>query len=127
MKLAVGSLALAGAAGGGLWFVMGSCHIDTEVTKPHEQRDLQAHEIRAMLAGSDFKRMLEAGQQIDKLAPAEKLRVLLTLAKDPDAAVRLFAAKKLKSVDDPLAKETLARLAKDDPDPTVREIAGTPE
>jgi HEAT repeat protein len=126
-KFAIGGLALAAAAGGAVYVALGGCHVDTSVTEPHRERDLAADEVRAMLAGGDFAKKVEAGRQIDKLPPADRLRILLRLADDPDPAVRLLAARKLRAIDDPAAKATLARLATDDPDETVREIAGAKE
>ncbi len=121
-KLSLGGAALAVAAVGA-WVAMGGCATDPTVAKPHEKRDLKAEEIRAMLTTGDFKQKLEAQQQIDKLEPEERMSVLATLSTDADAAVRLIAVKKLKKSDDPRAKDILAKLAKNDPDETVRDLA----
>jgi len=127
MKLRVtfGAMALVLVAGAGAWVAAGGCSTDPTVAQPHLKRDLKAEEIRSMLTTGDFKQKLEAQKQIDKLEPEERLRIVLALAKDADAAVRLIAVKKLRAIDDPRAKAELARLAKDDPDETVRELAGT--
>lgn len=112
------------AAAAGAWLAVSSCSIDPTVKEPYKERDLQAKEIRAMLTSGDFMKQREASRQIEKLEPEERLRILTTLSKDADAPVRLIAVKNLHKIDDPRAKETLAKLAKDDPDETVRELAG---
>ncbi len=108
----------------GLAIGFSGCHVDPTVSKPIEHRDLALDEIRGMLRSGDFKQRLEASKQIEKLPLDEKLRVLDGLAVDPDPAVRLMAAKKLRSIDDPRAKATRETL-KNDADPDVRAMAGS--
>jgi len=122
-KWALSAGALAALAGGALWLLSSGCQVDTQVTRPYQERSLAAEEIRAMLASGDFKRRLEASKQIDQLPDAERLTVALDLSRDQDPAIRLLAVKKLKEIADPRAKEALGALAKDDPDATVRELA----
>lgn len=117
-----GVLLLLAAAIGGVWIFHSGC-IDSSVTQPYQEKDLTLDEIRSKFQSGDFKQKLEAGKQIDKLEPSEKLRVLLTLSKEQDPPTRVLAVKKLKPIDDPRARETLERLAKEDPDPTVRQLA----
>jgi hypothetical protein len=117
---ALGLLAVAAAAA-----VTYCCAVDRDITKPPEKRDLKADEIRAKLTGSDFKEKLEAEKQIDKLEPDEKRRILLGLSGDADPAVRLIAVKHLRRLDHPDARAALEKLAAGDPDPTVRELAGS--
>lgn len=121
--VASGIVAALGAAGAGVWLLRQRARVDRSVTQPYVEKDLTTDEIRAKLASGEFKDKLEAAKQIDKLDPAEKLRVLLKLADDPQAATRLLAVKKLRTLDDPRAKEKLARLAEEDPDPDVRDLA----
>ncbi len=97
---------------------------DTSVDKPYRKPELAAEEVRRKLASGDFRQRLEASKQIDKLAPEEKLQVLLILSKDPQASTRILAVKKLRELSDPRAKERLAEMAKSDSDPDVRELAG---
>ena len=125
MKLRVtfGAMALVLVAGAGAWVAAGGCSTDPTVAQPHLKRDLKAEEIRTMLTSGNFKQKLEAKDQIDKLEPEERMRVLTALSTDSDAAVRLIAVQKLKKSDDPRAKDILAKLAKDDPDDTVRDLA----
>ena len=111
------------ALGGGIWFLSCGCHVDSSVAEPYRERDLELRDIRLMLRSGDFKRTLEASKQIDKLAPEEKVRFLLELSESPEAPIRIVAVKKLRVLDDPRAKDRVARMAKDDPDSTVRQIA----
>lgn len=97
--------------------------VDSSVTQPYEAKDLTLEEIREKLASKDFKEKLEAKKQIDKLEPEERVRILLALAQDRSPATRIIAAQKLRALDDPRAKTAVARLAQEDPDPTVREVA----
>jgi hypothetical protein len=120
----IGGTFLASAAGFGLWLHLGGCHIDTSVTEPHRERDLRLVEIQNMARSGDFRQILEASKQIDKLEPADKLQILGWLADDPDPAVRLLSVKKLRTMNEPEARATLARLASKDPDPDVRSLAG---
>ena len=120
----VGGAFLASAAGLGLWLHLGGCHIDTAVTEPYKERELRLVEIQNMVRSGDFKKQLEASKQIDKLEPADKLQIVRRLADDPDPAVRLLAVKKLRTMDEPEARELLGRLAAKDPDPDVRSLAG---
>ena len=103
---------------------LGGCHIDTAVTEPYKERELRLVEIQNMVKSGDFKQQLEASKQIDKLEPADKLQIVRRLADDPDPAVRLIAVKKLRTMDEPEAREMLGRLAAKDPDPDVRSLAG---
>jgi hypothetical protein len=123
-RIALGSSLLVGLVVGGLWLSASGCQVNTQVTEPYRERKLAADEIRSMLRSDDFKQRVEASKQIDSLAGEDKLAVLLDLARDPDAATRLLAVKKLKGVDDPRARQALADLGKNDPDPTVRDLAG---
>ncbi len=123
MKCAIGGSTLAVLAAAGTWMVAGGCTINTEITKPHREHDLRRDEIRALLESGDFQRKLDASRQIDKLEPDEKLDVLQGLARHRDPAVRLMAVKRLRTIDDPRARETLAALAAEDADDTVRELA----
>ena len=120
-KLVVAGIVLLAAAGG--WLAFAGCHVDGTVAQPVEHRDLALDEIRGMLKSGDFKQKLEASKQIDKLPLDDRLRVLDGLAADPDQAVRLMAAKKLKTIDDPRAKATLEKL-KNDADADVKAMAG---
>ena len=120
----VGGAFLASAAGLGLWLHLGGCHIDTGVTEPYKERELRLVEIQNMVRSGDFKQKLEASKQIDTLEPADKLQIVRRLADDPDPAVRLLAVKKLRTMDEPEARERLGRLAAKDPDPDVRSLAG---
>ena len=108
------------------WLLLHGCSVDRDITRPTQKRDLTGDEIRDKLRSLDFKEKLEAEGQIDRLEPPEKRRTLLALADDPDAAVRLIAVKHLRKADTEEARARLSRLAKDDPDPTVRELAGSP-
>lgn len=95
--------------------------VDTTADRPYRERDLAVDEIRAKLASEDFHERLEASKQIERLDPAEKFRVLLVLADDPNPATRLLAVQKLKPI--AAARDRLARMAKEDPDPDVRDLA----
>ncbi len=99
------------------------CRYDPTAKEPYKKRDLTVEEIRAKLKSSDFKQRLEASAQIDKLDPEEKIQVLLVLADDPVASTRLLAVKKLSPLQDARARAKLERLAKDDPDADVRDLA----
>ncbi len=103
---------------------MVACSIDRDITRPVELRDLTTDEIRIKINSPDFKDKLEADRQIDKLEVEERRRILLKLSTDPDAPVRLIAAKHLKKIDHPEAHAALRRMAQEDPDETVREFAG---
>ena len=109
----------------GLWLLSGGCSVDREISKPVEKRDLTLDEIRTKLASSDFKQKLDAEKQIDKLEAEEKCRILLGLSREPDAAVRLIAVKHLAKLERPDARARIGEIAKDDPDPTVREFAAS--
>jgi hypothetical protein len=110
------------AAGALLWLFGGGCSVDTEITKPVERRDLASEEVRTKLKSPDFKEKLEAERQIDKLEPGERRRLLLELARNREAPVRLIAAKHLRKLSDDEVRALLRRMAKEDPDPAVREI-----
>ena len=103
--------------------VLAGC-ADTTVKQPYKAPDLTVEEIRTKLQSEDFRQQLEASKQIDKLEPAEKLRVVLALSKDPRGKTRILAVKKLKAIDDAKARERLEQMAKDDPDPDVKDLAG---
>lgn len=122
-RFVLGGSLLAAVAVGAAWLLSSGCQIDRQVTEPYREPTLTGAEILTMLASGDFKQTLEASKQIDRLASEEKLAVLLDLARDQNAATRLLAVKKLADVDDPRARKALADMAKDDPDPTVRELA----
>lgn len=99
------------------------CGVDPTVKEPYKAKDLTVDEIRAKLQSGDFRQRLEATKQIDSLPSDEKLRVLLVLADDPQPSTRLLAVKKLRAIDDPQARAKLEQIAKNDPDPDVRELA----
>jgi hypothetical protein len=124
-QMALGGGVLAVLIGGIVWLSASGCQVDKEVTQPYQERSLATDEIKDMLKSADFKQRLEASKQIDQLPPQERLGVLLELTSDPDAATRLLAVKKLKTLTDPRAKSRLAELATDDPDQTVRELAAS--
>jgi HEAT repeat protein len=125
-KFALGGTLAVAVLAACVWTLMGGCAVDTQITEPHRERDLKLEEIRAMLKSGDFTKKLEASKQIDKLPAEEKLRTLLELSADAEPATRILSVRKLKAIDEPRAKAALARLAKEDPDDTVRELAGTP-
>jgi hypothetical protein len=98
--------------------------VDKTVSQPYNAPNLTVEQIRTQLNSGDFKQKLEAGKQIDKLAPEEKLHVLLALSHDTESSSRMLAIKKMKSLEDPRAKERITEMAKSDPDTDVRELAG---
>jgi hypothetical protein len=110
--------------GGAFLFVNRDALIDRSLTEPYVEKDLKAEEIRTKLLSGDLLQKIAARKQIDKLEPEKKLRVMLVLADKSDAIVRLLAAKELRKIDDPKAVAKLAWLAENDPDETVREVAG---
>ena len=110
--------------GGAFLFVNRDALIDRSLTVPYVEKNLTAEEIRTKLLSGDLLQKIAARKQIDKLEPEKKLRVMLVLADKSDAIVRLLAAKELRKIDDPKAVAKLAWLAENDPDETVREVAG---
>ncbi|GEM_PF-3434001 len=126
--LAIGAGVLVlGLAVGAIWFWRQRSRVDLAVSQPYVEKDLTTDEIRSKLGSGEFKQVQEATKQIDKLEPEERLRVLLKLAEDPQSPIRLRAVKKLRALDDPRAKTKLEKMAREDSDADVRELAGTPK
>ena len=115
---------LAGLVGGGVWLAFFTGCADPTVKQPYKEEDLNTDQIRAKLNSPDFKEQLEGKKQIDKLPPDDKRKVLLVLADDPKPSTRIMAVQKLKTVDHPDARAKLEKLAREDADATVRELAG---
>lgn len=111
--------------GGAFLFVNRDALIDRSLTEPYVEKNLTAEEIRTKLLSGDLLQKIAARKQIEKLEPEEKLRVLLILADDSDVTVRLLAARELLKIEDPGAVDKLSWLAENDPDETVREVAGS--
>lgn len=107
-----------------LLFAVAGC-VDTTVTRPYQEEDLTVKEIRKKLQSGDFRQKLEASRQIDKLPLEERVRVALILSEDGVASTRLLAVKKLGRMEDSRSRNRLEVLAKEDPDPVVRELAST--
>jgi hypothetical protein len=126
-KIVIIAAIVAAAGAAAAWYACKRSQVDPTVTQPFVERDLTTDEIRAKMASGDFKQVLEASKQIDKLDPAERLRVLLKLADDPQASTRLLAVRKLRAMDDPRARERLDAMAKGDPDADVRDAAAAPK
>lgn len=124
-KLRWGGLALAVVAlGAGYWtWRKLRRQVDKTVTQPYVKPDLTVDEIRDKLKTGDFKQRIEATQQLNKLEPEERLRVLLKLAEAPESPVRMLAVKELRKIDAPEAKQKLQDLAANDLDSDVRELA----
>ncbi len=110
--------------GGTFLFVNRGALVDKSITEPYVEKDLPVEEIKTKLLSGDLTQKIAARKQINKLEPEEKLRVLLVLADQPEATVRLLAVRELLWIDDPKAVSKLKSLAKNDPDPDVRELAG---
>ncbi len=127
MKKWIVAAVAAAAVAGGAALVWHKVHgpVDKTVAQPYVEKDLTVDEIRAKLKSKDFKGRVEAGKQIDKLEPEERLRVLLKLADDADTPARVLAVKKLRLIDDARAKDRLRKMAKDDPDSDVRDLAAS--
>lgn len=101
-----------------------ACGVDYTVTDMPEEQDLTTDEIRTKLKSGSFREKLEARKQIGKLEREPRLKVLRALATDDDRPTRTIAIQELGALlPDPGARETLAQLARDEPDPDLRALA----
>lgn len=120
MKRALGSLPVVLA----LVFLAAGCGtVDKTVTQKPGQSNLTADQIKAKLTSGKFSEVQEARKQLDKLAVPDRVALLTGLLNDTKPAVRLVAVAELKKVNDPKAKDALAKVAASDPDPEVKAAA----
>ena len=104
--------------------VLAAC-IDYTVTDPPEEVDLTISEIRAKLQSGSFRDKLAARKQIGKLPAPDRLRVLTALVEDPDLPTRTIAVQELgRMLPDEAARAVLEKVRSDDPDETIRALAG---
>lgn len=127
MKKWILAAVAAAVLAGGSWIAWHKMRgsVDKTVAQPYQKPNLSVDEIKAKLISKDNKQILEATQQIDKLPAEEKLQALLKLSEVPETPARLRAVKLLRKIDDPRAKERLQKLAMEDPDEDIRDLAAS--
>ena len=88
-----------------------------------EDRQLTAEQIKEALLGDDFRQKNHARGQLEKLKPAERLSLLKDLLAEGDAPTRMLAVAELSELPSETYTPILGKVAKDDPDPEIRELA----
>jgi len=89
---------------------------------PQEQ-PMNADEIRAALAGTDFRLKNAAREQLTKLTPEEQVALFTQLLKSEDSPTRLLAVVELSRLPAEVHTPLLKEVAANDPDEEVREFA----
>ncbi|MFH1533074.1 MAG: HEAT repeat domain-containing protein [Pseudomonadota bacterium] len=107
---------------GALLLAAASLHCAGDIVEQEQDRVLTSDALRTALTSEDFRAKNRARKQIDTLAPPERLALLVEVASLPDPAARTLAVVELAKMGD-AARPTLERLAADDPDPDIRELA----
>ena len=93
-----------------------------DIVEQERERVFAPDELRAALTSADFRVKNKARGQLGTLAPSERLTLLVEVASSPDPAARTLAVVELAKLGE-AARPDLERLAAEDPDPDVRELA----
>ena len=88
-----------------------------------EDRQLTTEQIKEALLGDDFRQKNHARGQLEKLKPAERLSLLKGLLAEGDPPTRMLAVSELSELPPKTYTPILGKVAKDDPDPEIRELA----
>lgn len=88
-----------------------------------EDRQLTVEQIKEALLGDDFRQKNHARGQLEKLKPAERLSLLKEILAEGDPPTRMLAVSELSELPPEIHTPILGKVAKDDPDPEIRELA----
>jgi hypothetical protein len=84
---------------------------------------LTEEELQAALLSDDFNEKNRARGQLDSLVPEKRLELLKKVYESDDSATRTMAVVEIAKLPVELSKPTLEKIAKEDADEDIRDLA----